>query len=71
MAELRETYVNGGNGVAGVLGVLEESKDIIANDDTGLAGEDLVSVVVSRYSAGIVLLGSTYRLCGNHYVCDV
>ena len=33
MANLRETYVDGGDGVAVVLGVLEESKDIIASLD--------------------------------------
>jgi hypothetical protein len=48
---LQETYVDGGDGVAIVLGVLEEREDIIASDDTGLAGEDLLSVVVSFCSA--------------------
>jgi hypothetical protein len=33
-------HVDGGNGELLLLGVLEESADIIANDDTGLAGED-------------------------------
>lgn len=47
MANLRETYVDGGDGVAVVLGVLEESKDIIASDDTGLAGEYLLSLTVN------------------------
>ena len=41
MANLRETYVDGGDDVAVVLGVLEEREDIIASDDTGLAGENL------------------------------
>lgn len=47
MANLRETYVDGRDGVAVVLGVLEESKDIIASDDTGLAGEYLLSLAVN------------------------
>ena len=42
-----ETYVDGGDGVALVLGVLEELEDIIASDDTGLAGENLLNMVVS------------------------
>lgn len=33
--------------------MLEELEDIVTSDDTGLAGEDLASVVVSRYSAGV------------------
>lgn len=33
-------HVDGGNGELLLLGVLEESADIVANDDTGLAGED-------------------------------
>jgi hypothetical protein len=33
-------HVDGGNGELLLLGVLEESADIVADDDTGLAGED-------------------------------
>lgn len=44
-------YVDGGDGVTLVLGVLEELEDIIASDDTGLAGEDLLRMVVSCCSA--------------------
>ena len=33
-------HVDGGNGELLLLGVLEEGADIVANDDTGLAGED-------------------------------
>ncbi len=38
----KATYVDGGDGIALVLCVLEELEDIVASDDTGLAGENLL-----------------------------
>lgn len=41
------TY-NGGDGKLVLLSVVEKLQDIIANDDTGLAGEDVLATHVCR-----------------------
>lgn len=38
----RETY-NGGNGELVLAGILEQGQDVIADDDTGLAAQDISS----------------------------
>jgi hypothetical protein len=66
------SYVDGGDGIAVVLGVLEELEDIIASDDTSLAGENLLSLVVSCCSPETWCFPvMTYVFSGNHCVCDV
>lgn len=71
-AALRATYVDGGDGVAVVLGVLEELEDIIASDDTGLAGENLLGMVISYCSLETwCFCDRTYVFSGNHCDCDV
>lgn len=64
-----ETYVDGGDGVALVLGVLEELEDIIASDDTGLAGENLVSIVVSKLREGGMVLAWADLQTGQKPLC--
>lgn len=39
---MRKTY-NGGNGEVVLAGVLEQGQDVIADDDTGLAAQDIGS----------------------------